>query len=154
MMEYGKYLVYAVAIFCYFKTMMVFVKDEKLRTWLMGSFEEANTNKASGKALSAFVLIHCVAVGWFIAIHYSEKHIPLEYMFWGILGLITSLYGIKEIGRTLTNKSNGNGKLDVQPKEAVQLSEEDKALMQEWKDADTELTFEEYKKSKTPATDV
>lgn len=106
---YLKYVIYLILGIGFLYTNRIFIADPDLRRWLMQSFEEPTTGKASGKSLSAFVCTFGLMIGWLIAIHYGENHIAPEYYFWGILGLITSLYGIREVGKVMNTKYTGNG---------------------------------------------
>lgn len=107
-----KYILYLILILGFLWTNRIFVQNLELRRWLMQSFEDDTTGRASGKSLSAFICTTGLLVGWFISIHYGEDHVAPEYYFWGLLGLITSLYGIKEVGKVLNTKyttgANGN----------------------------------------------
>ena len=107
---YLKYILYLILILGFLWTNRIFIQDPILRRWIQ-SFVEENGQPSSKKA-SAIICTVGLILGWLIGIHYSENHIAPEYYFWGILGLITSLHGIKEVGKVMTTKytgSNGNG---------------------------------------------
>lgn len=141
---YLKYILYLILISGFLYINKIFVTDLKLRSWIMQSMEE--NGRASGKSLSAFICTFGVMTGWFIAIHYGDKHTAPEYYFWGIVGLITSLYGIREVGKVMTTKysANSNGNGISNPNGNEQGSE---YLQKKWKESGSALSFEEWSKT-------
>lgn len=149
-----KYILYAISILGFLWVNKIFITNPELRKWLMQSFEDEN-GRTSGKAFSAFTCTSAVVIGYFIAVHYGENHTAPEYYFWGMIGLVTSLYGIKEVGKVMTtysaNKySNGNGNGNghgngAEP--APQPKLDDASLKKKWEEAETDLSFEEWVKT-------
>lgn len=109
-----KFLLYFTGIIGFLLVNRIFVTDPTLRKWLMQSFEGEN-GRASGKSISAFALVMCVVIGWFIAIHFGEKHLAPEYYYYGIIGLVISLFGVKAVTSIVGGKyslaSNGDGSI-------------------------------------------
>ena len=66
--------------------------------WLRGSFEDS-PGHASGKAISAFVLVAIWVLSVIIAIIFSENHILPDWMGYTNASLIGALYGIKLVGK-------------------------------------------------------
>lgn len=151
---YIKYILYLITIIGFLWINKIFIKDPELRKWLMQSFEDDATKRASGRSLSAFACTSALLMGWGIAIHYGENHTAPEYFFWGLLSLIGGLYGIKEVGKVMTTKytgANGNGNGNghgngAEP--APQPKLEDASLKKKWEEAETDLSFEEWVKTK------
>jgi hypothetical protein len=148
--NYLKYILYLIAIIAVVWVNRKLLTDPQLRKWLMGSFEEANTHKASGKSLSAFIFCVVIALATLISIHYSKDHIIPEFIFWGVLGLITSLYGIKEVGRMVSGKQgnvNGNGTTaDPQTQKALDTPKLIELLKAKHIESKSELSFEDWLK--------
>lgn len=90
---YFKWIVFLVygAIFLYINR--VFMKDETLRKWLLGSLSENGV--ASGKSLTAFIFSKLIAISTLAAIIYSPSHLLPEYYLISLLTFISSLYGIR-----------------------------------------------------------
>lgn len=151
---YLKYILYLILIIGFLIINKIFVTNPELRKWIMQSFEE--NGRCSGKSLSAFLCTTAVMIGWFIAIHYGDRHTAPEYYFWGIIGLITSLYGIREVGKVMTTKytSNGNGSGNGNGNGSNGHSNGGSdtpilmdSLKKKWKESGSELSFEEWIKT-------
>jgi hypothetical protein len=95
---YFKYLLFFIWIIVFAIVNSIFVRDKNLRKWILSSFEEQE-GKASGKAITAFVLVHVVVIALLASILYSPNHIIPETMFDSTLIFISSLYSIKLIGK-------------------------------------------------------
>lgn len=76
----------------------------KILLWLRASGEET-PGRASGKALTGFSLALVIIFACIIAIKYSPNHILPSEMFWGVCGLITSLFAVKSINRYIDKKN-------------------------------------------------
>ena len=94
----------------------VFLKDNKLRTWIMASFEETN-GRASGKSLTAFLFSQILAFSAIMAILYSPNHILPEYFLVAILTFVGSLYGIKVASKYFSGNVD-NSQQSQQPPQA------------------------------------
>lgn len=146
---YIKYILYLISIAGFLWVNKIFITNPELRKWLMQSFEDEN-GRTSGKAFSGFTCTTAVVVGWFIAVHYGKDHTAPEYYFWGMIGLVTSLYGIKEVGKVMTTKytgTNGNGNGHSNGEPAPQPKLDDAALKKKWEEAETDLSFEDWVKT-------
>jgi protein-S-isoprenylcysteine O-methyltransferase Ste14 len=86
--------VFLSGLFVFLTSIYLFVKDVQFRKWLMASWEEEN-GRASGKSLTAFVMSALLLYVVIAAVNSSENKLIPEWMFWGIIILISSLYGIK-----------------------------------------------------------
>lgn len=152
---YMKYILFLILIIGFLWVNKIFVTNETLRPLLIQSFEDEN-GRISGKSISAFVCVIAVIMGWFIAILYSPTHEAPEYYFWGILGLISALYGIKEIGRVATSKPSslldaGNSSTVAQIQNIDQGSivvVYDDSLLLEWKNTGTTQKYSDWYKDK------
>lgn len=156
LIPYMKYILFLIFIIGFIWANKIFIENETLRPLLIQSFED-ETGRISGKSISAFVCVIAVIMGWFIAILSSPKHEAPEYYFWGILGLISALYGIKEIGRVATSKpssllDSGISSTTTTTQTLTQESNTvlyDDALLLEWKNTGTTQKYSDWYKNKT-----
>jgi hypothetical protein len=73
------------------------MKNEFL-TWLRASFEET-PGRASGKAISAFILVLVWVAACIVAIICSFGHILPEWMGYTNASLVAAFYSIKLVGK-------------------------------------------------------
>ncbi len=158
LLPYMKYIVALIFIAGFLWVNKIVITNQELRPLFIQSFQD-ESGRISGKSISAFVCVASVLFAWFVAILYSKDHIAPEYFFWGVLGLITSLYGIKEVGKVMgakfsspfaSNTTNNADTITVtQTANNNSISYED-PILKEWKDSGSELLYSDwYKQNKT-----
>jgi hypothetical protein len=174
---YFKYVEYLVAIVGGLIVNKIFVTDPKLRAWLMTAIEES-PGRVSIKLILGALMGFAVTVGFFIAVHFSINHAAPDYYLYAICGLITSLFGIREIGKvmstkysapfnnqsnttmTTTDNSNANGSTTSSTitsvisaiEKEVSPSNADDDLKKKWKDSGSTLSFEDWKTQQQSST--
>lgn len=102
-MPYMKYILFLFTIIGFLWVNRIFVTNPALRPLLIESFQD-ESKRVSGKSLSAFACVASLLLAFFITILYDKNHQPPEYMVWVLAGLITSFYGIKEVGKVMGAK--------------------------------------------------
>ncbi len=148
---YYKYILFLILILGFLWVNRIFITDKELRGLLIESFQD-ETQRISGKSISAFVCVSSLIMGWFISILYSERHIPPEYQWWLLLSLISGLYGIKEVGKISSAKFNApfNGNPNIvnaqQPTTTIYNDE----TLNEWKNSGRDINFSEWFKETYP----
>ncbi len=88
-------------------TLRVIFKRDHLLQYILESFLGDN-GKPDGKKISAFLFVATLIMGFFIATYYAEKHQPPEFYVYTIAMLVTSFYGIREVGRYIQTKFSGS----------------------------------------------
>ncbi len=78
-----------------------------LRDWVFRSMEQ--DGRPSGKAIAGFACINSLLASFFICIYYSKDHVPPEFFVYTIATLIGGFYSLREVGRFIDGKFNGNG---------------------------------------------
>ncbi len=136
------FIPYALAIIALIIIVIHIMRDSRLVKFFMESASD-ETGRASGKSLTAFAFSFCLVVGWFVSIDSSPDHTAPEYYFWGLVSLICSLYGIKEVGRVVSIKSAAavQDAACFEPETAEQLIEK---LKTRYTESKSEKSFEEW----------
>lgn len=55
--------------------------------------------KPSGRSIAGFVCINSLVVGFFVSMYYAKDHCAPEWYVWCLAALVSSFYGLKEIGK-------------------------------------------------------
>lgn len=95
---YLKYILFLMWIIGFIWVNRIFIKDPKLRAWLLNSLEEKE-GRASGKSLTAFMFAQIVALASLVSIVYAKDHLIPEYVLYSLLMFMASVYGIKLAGK-------------------------------------------------------
>jgi cadmium resistance protein CadD (predicted permease) len=81
------------------------VKIMNFIKWFLRSFEE-NNGKTSGKSLTAFSSMGLVIISVIVALIFAENHVLPEFMFYGLIGTILTLLGVKTFFTTKVEVGN------------------------------------------------